>query len=136
MEALLPTLSVCIWTTLEVQEMAGLWTSEMENGAGRAQQQSHKLHTCNQPAPRAHKSGAQVQTLLVSGSWNTLTKRLLRYGGRGRVNSFTHICQRGKRFAPPDDATLENGCLWYVPGSHEQPVTWPVLRNLLVTGCS
>ena len=51
MEALLPTLSVCIWTTLEVPEMAGLWTSEMETGAGCAQQQSHKLHTCNQPAP-------------------------------------------------------------------------------------
>jgi len=30
---------------------------------------------------------------------------------------------------PVDDATLENGCLWYVPGSHEQPVTRRFLRT-------
>ena len=24
---------------------------------------------------------------------------------------------------PLDDATLENGCLWFVPGSHARPVT-------------
>jgi len=30
---------------------------------------------------------------------------------------------------PIDDATLENGCLWYVPGSHEQPVTRRFLRT-------
>ena len=29
----------------------------------------------------------------------------------------------------PDDATLENGCLWFVPGSHDQPVTRRFLRT-------
>jgi len=33
---------------------------------------------------------------------------------------------------PIDDATLENGCLWYVPGSHEQPITRRFLRTRLV----
>jgi len=31
---------------------------------------------------------------------------------------------------PVDDATLENGCLWYVPGSHSSPV----LRRFVRTG--
>merc|ERR1740128_1427738 len=30
---------------------------------------------------------------------------------------------------PIDDATLENGCLWYVPGSHDQPITRRFLRT-------
>merc|ERR1719507_1594176 len=30
---------------------------------------------------------------------------------------------------PIDDATLENGCLWYVPGSHKKPVTRRFLRT-------
>jgi len=30
---------------------------------------------------------------------------------------------------PIDDATLENGCLWYVPGSHETPITRRFLRT-------
>ena len=30
---------------------------------------------------------------------------------------------------PIDDATLENGCLWYVPGSHQEPVTRRFLRT-------
>ena len=30
---------------------------------------------------------------------------------------------------PIDDATEENGCLWYVPGSHVQPVTRRFLRT-------
>ena len=32
---------------------------------------------------------------------------------------------------PIDDATLENGCLWYVPGSHKicSPVTRHFIRN-------
>ena len=34
---------------------------------------------------------------------------------------------------PIDDATLENGCLWYVPGSHLEPVTRRFLRTGLVT---
>ena len=33
---------------------------------------------------------------------------------------------------PIDDATLENGCLWYVPGSHLEPVTRRFLRTGLV----
>ena len=34
---------------------------------------------------------------------------------------------------PIDDATLENGCLWYVPGSHKKvsPVTKHMVRNPL-----
>ena len=30
---------------------------------------------------------------------------------------------------PIDDATEENGCLWYVPGSHSEPVTRRFLRT-------
>ena len=30
---------------------------------------------------------------------------------------------------PIDDATLENGCLWYVPGSHRRPITRRFVRN-------
>jgi len=30
---------------------------------------------------------------------------------------------------PIDDATLENGCLWYVPGSHDTPITRRFLRT-------
>ena len=30
---------------------------------------------------------------------------------------------------PIDDATKENGCLWYVPGSHRKPVTRRFVRN-------
>jgi phytanoyl-CoA hydroxylase len=30
---------------------------------------------------------------------------------------------------PIDDATLENGCLWYVPGSHKYPITRRYIRN-------
>ena len=30
---------------------------------------------------------------------------------------------------PIDDATEENGCLWYVPGSHAEPVTRRFLRT-------
>jgi len=30
---------------------------------------------------------------------------------------------------PIDDATLENGCLWYVPGSHVTPITRRFLRT-------
>ena len=30
---------------------------------------------------------------------------------------------------PIDDATLENGCLWFVPGSHKTPVTRHMVRN-------
>ena len=30
---------------------------------------------------------------------------------------------------PIDDATLENGCLWYVPGSHKLPITSRFKRN-------
>lgn len=30
---------------------------------------------------------------------------------------------------PLDDATLENGCLWYVPGSHRRAVTRRFVRN-------
>ena len=30
---------------------------------------------------------------------------------------------------PLDDATLENGCLWFVPGSHRRPVTRRFVRN-------
>jgi len=30
---------------------------------------------------------------------------------------------------PIDDATLENGCLWYVPGSHSNPVTRRFVRS-------
>lgn len=30
---------------------------------------------------------------------------------------------------PIDDATLENGCLWYVPGSHKMPVTRHFVRS-------
>ena len=30
---------------------------------------------------------------------------------------------------PIDDATLENGCLWYVPGSHRMPVTRRFVRR-------
>jgi len=30
---------------------------------------------------------------------------------------------------PIDDATLENGCLWYVPGSHNTPVTRRFVRT-------
>ena len=34
---------------------------------------------------------------------------------------------------PIDDATLENGCLWFVPGSHKKvsPVTKHMVRNPL-----
>ena len=31
---------------------------------------------------------------------------------------------------PIDDATLENGCLWYVPGSHSLPISSRFKRNL------
>ena len=37
---------------------------------------------------------------------------------------------------PIDDATLENGCLWYVPGSHLEPVTRRFLRTGLVNNFS
>ena len=37
---------------------------------------------------------------------------------------------------PIDDATLENGCLWYVPGSHLEPITRRFLRTGLVTNTS
>ena len=30
---------------------------------------------------------------------------------------------------PIDDATEENGCLWYIPGSHREPVTRRFLRT-------
>lgn len=30
---------------------------------------------------------------------------------------------------PIDDATLDNGCLWFVPGSHKHPVTLQMIRN-------
>ena len=30
---------------------------------------------------------------------------------------------------PIDDATLENGCLWYIPGSHKLPIKKRFLRN-------
>ena len=30
---------------------------------------------------------------------------------------------------PIDDATLENGCLWYVPGSHSLPIKRRFKRN-------
>ncbi len=30
---------------------------------------------------------------------------------------------------PLDDATLENGCLWYVPGSHSRPIYRRFVRN-------
>ena len=26
----------------------------------------------------------------------------------------------------PDDATIENGCLWVIPGSHHEAVLYPV----------
>nr|ACO15621.1 Phytanoyl-CoA dioxygenase domain-containing protein 1 [Caligus clemensi] len=32
---------------------------------------------------------------------------------------------------PLHDATLENGCLWYVPGSHKDPVTYSYVRNIV-----
>jgi len=30
---------------------------------------------------------------------------------------------------PVDDATLENGCLWYIPGSHKLPIKKRFVRN-------
>ena len=34
---------------------------------------------------------------------------------------------------PVDDATLENGCLWYVPGSHKLPISRRFKRNGNIT---
>eukprot|EP00095_Tigriopus_kingsejongensis_P005332 maker-scaffold779_size98098-snap-gene-0.23 protein:Tk05332 transcript:maker-scaffold779_size98098-snap-gene-0.23-mRNA-1 annotation:"phytanoyl- dioxygenase domain-containing protein 1" len=35
---------------------------------------------------------------------------------------------------PIDDATLENGCLWYIPGSHTLPVSRHFVRNPAQSG--
>ncbi len=35
---------------------------------------------------------------------------------------------------PIDDATLENGCLWYAPGSHKHPVSRRFIRNPDISG--
>ena len=36
---------------------------------------------------------------------------------------------------PLDDATLENGCLWFVPGSHARPVTRRSVRGQSFRNC-